>query len=208
MIEICIPCEVHGCVACGADGLGCSKCDNGYELIDGKCVGDGTPESPTPRPTGPYVPTAAPTKIPQPTAVVHTSQPPAPETPGYDANETISATAEDTSNSGDNSGSNASSKNKSKKTGLIVGVVVACVAVVAAIVVVVVLLIRRNSTRPAAIKTDDISGEMANETNGDSFKSSQQGDFNSMDNPIFAANTSENNVIEDPFINDFEEGRI
>lgn len=53
--EICILCEVHGCVACGKDGLGCFKCDNGFELVDGKCIGDETPVTPTTSPSTPTI---------------------------------------------------------------------------------------------------------------------------------------------------------
>lgn len=173
LIEICIPCEVHGCVSCDTNGLGCNRCDTGYELINGACVGDETPITPT-RPTSSGV-------GPNPPSTSGQVQP---------TNET------NTGGNRGNSGSNSSSKNKSKTTGLIVGVVIAV------IVIVIMLLKRRNENR-IQIRTDDVSGEMQQETNNDNFKSPES--FNSTDNPIFAANTSENQVIEDPFINDKEE---
>lgn len=178
LIEICIPCQVHGCVSCNADGTGCYKCADGYTLEDGRCMGDDTPITPV-------IPTSSSGNVP--TQIQPTN-------------------STESTNGGDSSG-NSSSKSKSKKAGLIAGVVIAVVAVVAALIVVVILLLRKRRDRPMAIRTDDVSGEMQQETNADSFKASSP-DFNSTDNPIFAANTSESQVIEDPFINDFEEGRM
>ena len=59
-----------------------------------------------------------------------------------------------------------------------------------------------------AIRNEDVSNESPQETTEENFKANSAQNFNSTDNPIFAANTSENQIIDDPFINDFEEGRM
>lgn len=198
LIEICIPCEAHGCISCGANGLGCSKCAEGFELINNSCIGAETPATPTIPPSSGVVPP------PSSSGVV-----PPPSSSGVvpPANETLNPTSQSNPD-GSGSDSNSSGKNKGKKTGLIVGVVVAAVVVIVAIVVLVILLIkRRSNNNPIAIR-DEVSGEMQQETGDDNYSKSNIDGFNSTDNPIFAANTSENQVVEDPFINDFEEGRM
>ena len=178
-------------------------------MIDGKCIGAETPVSPTSSTTTSSSGNHSPTKVPPSSSSSSSSSSTSGEVQPsitLDVNETYTAGATD--ENGGNSENNSNSKNKSKQAGLIAGVVVAVVAVIAAIVVVVILLIRRRNNNPVAIRTDDVSGEMAQESNNDSFRGNSNNDFNSTDNPIFAANTSENQVIEDPFINDFEEGRM
>lgn len=86
---------------------------------------------------------------------------------------------------------------------MIAGIAVMCVLIIAAIIaIVIIVIIRRRSSAPIAIRTEDVSGEMQQET--DNFKGSST-NFNSTDNPIFAGVTSDNQILEDPFINDFEE---
>lgn len=192
LIEICIPCEVHGCISCGSDGKGCNKCEQGFELIEDKCIGDQSPPTSTPTQTPPTDETSQ-------TDVANETETVLPVlTSSYVNNETKP--------SDNGSGSNSSSKDKAQKIGLLAGIVVAIAVIIVLVIVVIVLVMKRNSSKTAALKTEDMSGEMQHETeNNDIFKNSYN--LNSTDNPVFPVHPDENKVVEDPFINDFDEGK-
>lgn len=160
LIEICIPCEVHGCISCNADGRGCSICEEGYELIDEKCIGDQTPATPTIT-NAPSSSSSTPSTSNPSSSSSSTSIPSASSSSSSIETEQTSnySSGEDDGNSG-----NSSKKSNKKKIGLIAGVAVLYVLIIASIIVlVIIVIIRRRSSAPIAIRTEDVYGEMQQE---------------------------------------------
>lgn len=150
LIEICIPCEFHGCISCNADGRGCSICEEGYELMDEKCIGDQTP--------------ATPTITNAPSSSSSTPSTSNPSTSSSSSSIETEQTSNYSSGEDDGNSGNSSKKSNKKKIGLISGVAVLYVLIIASIIVlVIIVIIRRRSSAPIAIRTEDVYGEMQQE---------------------------------------------